>query len=73
MHWIIDRFENDHAFLIQGEKTRRVRLCDLPADAKEGDALVEVSDGYAPDPDWAAQKQAAAKARLRALLDREVR
>lgn len=73
-HWIIDRFENDHAFLIQGEESRRVPVSDLPAGAKEGDALLfEKPATYRLDPDRTAQKRTKAQNRLAALLGREVR
>lgn len=67
---IIDRFENETAVLETEDGMETIMRCFLPADAQEGDVLMQEGCGYSVDRCATEERRRAAAERLRRLMDR---
>ncbi len=67
---IIDRFENEAAVLETEDGMETVMRCFLPADAREGDVLIQEGCGYSVDHYATEERRKAAAERLRRLMNK---
>lgn len=67
--YIIDRFEGEYAVVEMDEEMLTIPLCELPAEAKEGDVLMKTETGYSVDAEETKARRERLIARRHRLLN----